>query len=59
MKNPYEGTKVKVVKNNYTRLNPWAVLEEPLGQLFQVYPTKEIALKAVQGYRLKLIEVIE
>lgn len=59
MKNPYEGTRVKVVKNNYSSLDPWAILEEPLGKLFNVYPNKETALRAVQGYRLTLIEIIE
>lgn len=59
MKNPYEGTKVKVVKNNYTSLNPWAILEEPIGKLFNVYPNKETVLRAVQGYKLVLLEVIE
>ena len=59
MKNLFEGTRVKLVKNNFSSLYPWAILEEPLGKLFQVYATKEVALKAVAGYRLTLIEVIE
>ena len=59
MKNPFEGIRVKVVKNNNSSLYPWAILEEPLGKLFQVYATKEVALKAVAGYRLSLIEIIE
>lgn len=59
MKSRYEGIKVKVVKNNYTSLNPWAILEEPLGKLFNVFPNKETALRAVQEYKLILLEIIE
>ena len=59
MKARFEGIKVKVVKNNYTSLNPWAIVEEPQGKLFSVFADKETALRAVEGFKLDLIEIIE